>query len=44
MLAVSSLPSIHEDPFNRIQAAQAQVEGITLVTRDARLLTYPARE
>jgi PIN domain nuclease of toxin-antitoxin system len=41
VLAVSSLPSIHEDPFDRIQAAQAQMEGLRLVTRDARLLTYP---
>ena len=41
VLAESLLPAIHEDPFDRIQAAQAQTEGLRLVTRDAGLLTYP---
>jgi PIN domain nuclease of toxin-antitoxin system len=40
-LAVESLPSIHRDPFDRIMIAQAIIEGLTFVTRDARLLTYP---
>ena len=39
-LAVSLLPAIHADPFDRITIAQAQVEGLTFVTRDARVLTY----
>ncbi len=34
-LAVGSLPPLHEDPFDRIQVAQAKVEGLTLVTRDS---------
>jgi PIN domain nuclease of toxin-antitoxin system len=41
VLAVASLPSIHADPFDRIMIAQAQIEGLTLVTRDAASLTYP---
>jgi len=32
-VALSGLPAIHKDPFDRILAAQAQVEGILLVTR-----------
>lgn len=28
------LPAHHRDPFDRILVAQAQVEGMTLVTRD----------
>lgn len=35
------LPSIHKDPFDRILAAQATVEGITLLTNDRRLVGYP---
>jgi len=33
--------SLHKDPFDRILVAQALVEGITLVTSDARLRDYP---
>ena len=39
-LAVVSLPPIHQDPFDRIQAAQAKLENLILVTRDARLKQY----
>lgn len=42
-LAVNSLPDIHNDPFDRIMIAQAQVEGLTLVTRDPRTKKYPVR-
>jgi PIN domain nuclease of toxin-antitoxin system len=42
-LAVSDLPAIHRDPFDRIMIAQANVEGLTLVTADAVLGRYPAR-
>ena len=34
-LAVGALPSLHEDPFDRIQVAQAKIEGLVLVTRDS---------
>ena len=40
-LAIETLPPIHQDPFDRILVAQALVEGITLVTGDARLAKYP---
>jgi PIN domain nuclease of toxin-antitoxin system len=32
-LAVGGLPDVHRDPFDRIMIAQAQIEGLTLVTR-----------
>lgn len=34
------LPQIHADPFDRMLIAQAQLEGLTLVTRDRRLFDY----
>lgn len=40
-LAVGQLPPIHNDPFDRILVAQAQVENITLLTMDAQLARYP---
>lgn len=39
-LAVETLPIHHSDPFDRLLVAQAQVERLTLVTRDARLQAY----
>jgi PIN domain nuclease of toxin-antitoxin system len=42
-LAVAALPMTHADPFDRILIAQAQFEGLTLVTRDAAMLSYPVR-
>ena len=35
-----TLPWHHRDPFDRMLVAQAQVEGLTLVTRDRRLALY----
>ena len=40
-LAVSQLPQIHRDPFDRILIAQAQVEAMTLVTADRIVARYP---
>lgn len=40
-VATAMLPHIHRDPFDRILVAQAQVEGITLLTSDARVAEYP---
>lgn len=40
VLAVERLPPHHADPFDRMLVAQAQVEKLTLVTRDERLLSY----
>ena len=40
-MAVEGLPPIHKDPFDRMLVAQAQVEGVTLLTMDATLVMYP---
>jgi PIN domain nuclease of toxin-antitoxin system len=40
-LAVSQLPPLHRDPFDRLLLAQAQVEGLLLLTADSRLSLYP---
>jgi PIN domain nuclease of toxin-antitoxin system len=40
VVAIESLPLIHKDPFDRILIAQAQVEGITLVTADPKVAEY----
>jgi PIN domain nuclease of toxin-antitoxin system len=39
-LGVESLPPHHRDPFDRLLVAQAQAEGMHLVTRDAHVLKY----
>jgi PIN domain nuclease of toxin-antitoxin system len=39
-VALDNLPSIHKDPFDRILVAQAQVEGIVLVTSDDLVSQY----
>ncbi len=39
-VAAARLPSHHFDPFDRMLVAQAQLEGLTLVTRDERLGAY----
>lgn len=36
----ASLPPRHHDPFDRMLIAQAQAEGLTLVTRDSRIPLY----
>ena len=38
-----SLPRHHKDPFDRFLIAQAQAEGLVLVTRDARIPLYGVR-
>ena len=38
--AAGALPRIHNDPFDRMLVAQAQLESLTLVTRDRRLEEY----
>ena len=37
------LPMHHRDPFDRFLIAQAQAEGLVLVTRDARVPLYGVR-
>ena len=41
VVAVDNLPPIHKDPFDRVLVAQAQVEGITLLTADPTVAEYP---
>lgn len=38
--AVQGLPPHHADPFDRLLIAQAQCEGLTLVSRDAKFTAY----
>ena len=38
-----ALPPHHGDPFDRMLIAQAQVEGLILVTRDIRISLYGIR-
>lgn len=40
---VATLPAIHEDPFDRMLAAQAIAEDLTLVTSDSVLSRYPVK-
>lgn len=39
-IAAGRLPAHHRDPFDRILIAQAQIEGLTLVTHDAHIQKY----
>jgi PIN domain nuclease of toxin-antitoxin system len=39
-LAAGALPRHHGDPFDRMLIAQAQLEGLTLVTSDHELAAY----
>jgi PIN domain nuclease of toxin-antitoxin system len=38
---VGTMPLIHRDPFDRLLVAQANVEGMTLITADERIAQYP---
>lgn len=38
--AVLALPRLHADPFDRILVAQAQIEGMRLITMDAKVAAY----
>lgn len=40
-VTVDSLPALHRDPFDRLLVAQANVEGITLLTSDGMVARYP---
>ncbi len=39
-LIAGRLPPHHHDPFDRLLIGQATVEGLTIVTRDARFSAY----
>lgn len=38
--AVLALPHLHADPFDRILVAQAQIEGMRLITIDKKVAAY----
>ena len=40
-IAVDTLPPLHKDPFDRLLVAQAQVEGLLLLTHDREIAAYP---
>jgi len=42
-MAVSDLPAHHQDPFDRMQIAQARIEDLTLITRDATIPQYDVK-
>ena len=39
--ALHTLPGIHRDPFDRLLVAQAAVDGLTLITSDTVVRSYP---
>ncbi len=39
-VAVGRLPHHHRDPFDRMLVAQAQIEGLTIMTSDQRIQMY----
>lgn len=39
-LAGTDLPMLHQDPFDRMQIVQANLEGLTLITRDSHISQY----
>ena len=41
--AVSGLPPIHKDPFDRMLIAQAMAEGLSLVTTDGEIARYVSK-
>jgi PIN domain nuclease of toxin-antitoxin system len=40
-VAVAGLPMLHKDPFDRLLWAQANMEGLVLVTANKTLASYP---
>lgn len=40
-VAVQDLPALHTDPFDRMLLAQAQTEGVPLLTSDRMVARYP---
>lgn len=41
-LALTRLPRLHTDPFDRMLVCQALADGLTLLTPDPQLRAYPA--
>lgn len=40
VLQLAELPAHHKDPFDRILVAQAQVEGMPIITADPLVMAY----
>ena len=40
-VAIDALPLLHKDPFDRLLVAQANEEGLRLITADAEIAAYP---
>ena len=40
---IKGLPKIHGDPFDRLIVAQAQTEGMAIITSDKMIPQYPVR-
>lgn len=40
VLGISNLPFHHKDPFDRMLIAQAQLEGLTLISKDPEFKKY----
>ena len=38
---MGQLPALHRDPFDRLLLAQAQADGLLLITADQQLAQYP---
>lgn len=38
---IAALPPVHKDPFDRLLVAQAQAEGLALISADRDLARYP---
>jgi PIN domain nuclease of toxin-antitoxin system len=43
LLSLAALPMIHRDPFDRLLIAQAQQEGMVIVTADEQIGKYDVR-
>lgn len=40
-LHVAGLPTIHQDPFDRLLVAQSRLEGLPIITGDREIARYP---
>ena len=43
VLELSSLPSLHKDPFDRLLIAQARIENLRMATQDSIIRDYPVQ-
>ena len=41
VLELDALPALHRDPFDRMLVAQARIEKMTIMTKDALVRAYP---